>query len=111
LLLILAIAHKYCMDRIEENILEVLNGAASTDEYVDLLVAAQIIGSDPSYQKALEALKTAHPKPDLAQAKRMGVEATYAIMENYNPQCRNCNPQCRNCSRSTRQYCNFCGVL
>jgi hypothetical protein len=90
------------MDRIEENILEVLNDAGSTAEYVDLLVAAQIIGSDSSYQKALVALKTANPKPDLAQAKRMGVEATYAIMEQ--------NVKCNRCSRPTSRYCTNCCI-
>jgi hypothetical protein len=102
LLSILAIAHKYCMDRIEENILEVLNGATSTAEYVDLLVGAQIIGSDSSYQKALEALKISNPKPDLAQAKRMGVEATYAVMEK--------NLTCPSCSYQTGRYCGHCGT-
>jgi hypothetical protein len=89
------------MDKIEENILGVLDGATNTAEYVDLLVAAQIIGSDSSYRKALDALKTAHPKPDLAQARRMGVEATYAIMEKS-------NLPCNSCSGPTDRYCHNC---
>jgi hypothetical protein len=90
------------MVKIEENILEVFNGAVSTAEYVDLLVAAQIVGSDVSYQKALDALKAAETKPDLAQARRIGAEAIHAIM-----MANIGSGKCRHCCHKLN-YCGQC---
>jgi len=42
MLAILPIAHKYCMDRIENAILGRLKQAYTTEAYVDLMVAPQI---------------------------------------------------------------------
>ncbi|KIM20847.1 hypothetical protein M408DRAFT_333786 [Serendipita vermifera MAFF 305830] len=79
LLSLLRIAHKYCMDRLEQTTIEKLKQKQTTEGYVDLIVAAQIIGSDQLYQHALQSLISSIPKPDLTQAKRIGVEAYHTI--------------------------------
>jgi len=86
LLLILPIAHKYCMKTIEENILEELENASNTAEYVALFVAARIVGSDRLYEKALASLMSSNPPPDLEQARRIGLDAFHAIMIHKSPQ-------------------------
>src|SRR4051812_16262692 len=70
LLSLLRIAHKYCMDRLEQTTMEKFQQNKTTGGYIDLIVAAQIVGSDPIYQQALQALISSNPQPDLAQAKR-----------------------------------------
>jgi hypothetical protein len=79
MLSILRIAHKYCMGELEENTLKELDRASTTAEYVDLMVAAQIVDSDSLYQKALQCLITSYPILGLEQAERIGPQATYAI--------------------------------
>jgi hypothetical protein len=81
MLAILPIAHKYCMDRIENAILDHLKQAHTTETYVDLMVASQIVDSQPLYRQALQGLISSTPKPNVAQAKRIGVEVHHAIME------------------------------
>ena len=67
------------MDRLEQTTLEKLQQNRTTGGYIDLIVAAQIVGSDPLYQQALQSSISSNPQPDLAQAKRIGTEAYYAI--------------------------------
>jgi hypothetical protein len=81
MLAILSIAHKYCMDKIEKAILDRLEQAYETDTYVDLMVASQIVDSKPLYRQALRGLISSAPKPNLLQARRIGIEAHHAIME------------------------------
>jgi hypothetical protein len=81
MLAILPIAHKYCMDRIETAILGRLKKARTTENYVDLMVASKIVDSQPLYQQALQGLISSTPKPNLSQARRIGIEAHHAIME------------------------------
>ncbi|KAG8757414.1 hypothetical protein FRC14_002085 [Serendipita sp. 396] len=125
MLTILPIAHKYCMDEIEVWIVEQLKVTSSYDGLVDLIVASRIVDSDELYQDGLQRLLSTKSSPTLHQAKRMGVEVTYAIMKAaadaaianvtsdleakhskalaavVNPKCRNCHGQnwfCGNCS-------------
>ena len=81
MLTILPIAHKYCMDQIETSILGRLKKVCTTEAYVDLMVASQIVDSKPLYQQALQGLISSTPKPNLLQARRIGVDAHHAIME------------------------------
>jgi hypothetical protein len=81
MLAILPIAHKYCMDRIETSILGRLKKASTTETYVDLMVASKIVDSQPLYQQALQGLISSKSKPNLLQARRIGIEAHHAIME------------------------------
>jgi hypothetical protein len=68
------------MDKIETAILRQLKKASTTAGYVDLLVAAQIIGSDSLYQNVLNVLKSSPTILDLEQSRRIGAEATYYIL-------------------------------
>jgi hypothetical protein len=80
LLLILPVAHKYCMEKIEADIVEELCRASTCDGSVDLVVASQIIESELLYQEGIQRLITSNSSLNLAQAKRIGVEATHTIM-------------------------------
>jgi BTB/POZ domain len=80
-LAMLPIAHKYCMDSVEKAILDHLKRANTTETYVDLMVASQIVNSKPLYQEAVQGLISSKPKLNLSQAKLIGIEAHYAIME------------------------------
>jgi len=80
LLLILPIAHKYCMESIESDLIKQLKNSTTADGYVDLMVASHMIGSDELYQAGLQGLVSSGKLPTVEQAKRIGVEATYAVM-------------------------------
>lgn len=80
MLSILPIAHKYCMDKIEQAMIEQLKRVPTTPGYVDLLLAARIVDSEALYADTLKALMTSTPTPTLDQARRIGVDATFAIM-------------------------------
>ncbi|KIM19478.1 hypothetical protein M408DRAFT_334392 [Serendipita vermifera MAFF 305830] len=80
MLTVLRIAHKYNMELVEEDILDKLKTASTTSSYVDLMVASQIVDSQSLYQQALQGLIKSNSKPDLAQARRIGVDAYHAVM-------------------------------
>jgi hypothetical protein len=90
---VLHLAHKYCMDEIENEIISMLEEVKTTEGYVDLMVASQVVSSKPVYQKALDGLYTAKPFPSLEQAKRIGVEAMYAIV--MGRKCPKCGQSCK----------------
>jgi len=114
ILTILPIAHKYCMDKVEHAMIERLKKVPTTPGYVDLLVAAQIVGSETLYANTLRVLMTSTPKPNVVQARRIGADATFAIMDArllsvetslsnaYYGRCRHCN------SNGNSWKCNFC---
>jgi len=81
MLAILPIAHKYCMDSVENAILDHLKQANTTETYVDLMVASKMVDSQPLYEQALQGLISSMPKPNLSQVKRIGMESYHAIME------------------------------
>jgi hypothetical protein len=80
LLLILPIAHKYCMDKIEADIIEVLKKTSTYNGFVDLIVASRIVGSDELYQDGIQRLISSKSSPELEQSKRMGAEVTHIVM-------------------------------
>jgi SUMO ligase MMS21 Smc5/6 complex component len=80
MLLILPIAHKYCMETIETSIMNRLKQASTTAAYVDLMVASRIVDSEPLHQHALKGLVSSRPKPDLVQATRIGVAPYHTVM-------------------------------
>jgi hypothetical protein len=77
----LRIAHKYCMQSIEDQIIAKFKAADSTAGYVDLMVAAQITGSQALHQQALQGLRASDRKPDLEEAKKIGIEAYHELMQ------------------------------
>jgi hypothetical protein len=80
MLSVLPIARKYCMDKIEAAILKQFGRASTTPGYVDLMVAAQIVGSQQLYQQALDGLISTRQHLNSAQAKRIGGEATFFVL-------------------------------
>jgi hypothetical protein len=88
MLLILPIAHKYCMESIEAEITHGLNRSSTLREdihsdarvHVDLMVASRIVGSEARYQQALQRLISSRAELGLDQAKRIGTEATHTIL-------------------------------
>jgi hypothetical protein len=80
MLSVLEIAHKYCMESFEERIIAQLQEATTTQGYVELLAASKVVKSYPMYQKAIEGLVRVSPKPDLEQAKIIGVEAYFEVV-------------------------------
>lgn len=112
-LVLLQVAHKYCMDEIEEDILSSMQDAKTTSELVLLMAASKLAGSDTAYKDALKRLTV--NKPDLTpeQARLIGVEALYDIFTTspsipaaQSVQCYGChsNPlRCYNCGRNQPQ--------
>ncbi|KAG8750253.1 hypothetical protein FRC14_000682 [Serendipita sp. 396] len=80
LLTMLPIVHKYAMEELETKIIQELKNTSSHDGFVDLVVAAQLVGSEELYQDGLQRLVSAKSAPTLAQSTRMGVQATHAVM-------------------------------
>ncbi|KIM29691.1 hypothetical protein M408DRAFT_328556 [Serendipita vermifera MAFF 305830] len=80
MLAVLRIAHKYNMELVEEDILSQLQTASTTSSYVDLMVASQIVDSQPVYQQALQGLIKSSPKPNLEQARGIGIDVCHAVM-------------------------------
>src|SRR5271156_5997082 len=97
------------MEVMEGGIMQQLESVFNTAGYVDLLVASQIINSTALYNKALNAL-IAHPqKPTLDQARRIGVDAHFAIMEQFaRPTCRYSGFSCFGGLVEFKRQCAHC---
>lgn len=80
LLLILPVAHKYCMENTEEDIITELKKASDSEGFVDLIVASRMVDSDRLYQDGIQRLISSEIPPTLEQAKRMGAEANHTVM-------------------------------
>lgn len=80
MLLILPIAHKYCMENLETYMVKELKNDTSYDGYINLIVASRIVGSNELYEAGLKGLTSSAIAPSMAQAKRIGVEATHIVM-------------------------------
>jgi hypothetical protein len=77
---VLHVAHKYFMEIIQAEIISQLKKAAkTTKDFINLMIASQVIDSEELYQEALRGLIRSEPKPTLEQAKRIGFDATYAV--------------------------------
>jgi len=94
------------MDKIEAAILKELGRASTTPGYVDLMVAAQIVGSQQLRQQALDGLISTRQKLCGAQAQRIGGEATFAALT--------APGKCGYCNRGSVHVtwkCNRCNSL
>lgn len=85
LMALLRIAHKYCMQSIEDEILTVLKETKSVTGCIDLMAASQIVGCQELHEQALKDLKASQLKPNLEQAKRIGIETYYELMQDPPP--------------------------
>jgi len=73
------VAHKYCMETIQAEIISHLEEAKTTGDWINLMLASQLINSERLYDDALQGLIQSEPQPTLEQAKRIGFDAMYAI--------------------------------
>ncbi|KAG8776842.1 hypothetical protein FRC19_008259 [Serendipita sp. 401] len=81
MLALLRISHKYCMIKIQDEIITRMRLSASrTDQLINLIVAADIIGSKEIWRSTVEMLKVTKPIPTFEQSKLIGLEATYSIL-------------------------------
>lgn len=112
LLLILHIAHKYCMDKIGKTVLVKLNEHTSVAGYVDRIVASRIIDSKPIYDTAIQGLIQMEARLNLERSNRIGMEALHLILTaTYTKlQAYRC---CTSCSSSTTVRCSSqrCGRI
>jgi hypothetical protein len=100
---VLEIAHRYQMNTIERTIVSRLENPNSTPEFVDLIVASRIVQSESLQEKAMKGLLLSPIIPDLNEAKRLGLDAYYAVCqsgERRGHHCRSCN--------TGNLYCGYC---
>ncbi|KIM29709.1 hypothetical protein M408DRAFT_328573 [Serendipita vermifera MAFF 305830] len=89
---VLRIAHKYCMQSAEDELISRLKDETGTAGFLDLMVASRIVDSKELYDTALQGLIASDPKPTLEEAKMIGVEAYYAIVsQSLSRKCRLCH--------------------
>jgi hypothetical protein len=67
------------MGRLEENILQRIQQPKDIEDYINMLLAANIMGSEDLYQKAIDGLVRKSPKLTWEQAQEIGFEAYYTI--------------------------------
>ncbi|KIM29681.1 hypothetical protein M408DRAFT_328546 [Serendipita vermifera MAFF 305830] len=79
LLLLLQIAHKYCMDTVEVGILKLLELDSTTDGLINRIVASRIVGSESIYDRALKKLISSKPMLTETQVRQIGIEALYPM--------------------------------
>jgi len=98
------------MNKMEAAVITRLEKVFTTAGYVDLLLATQMVGLAPLYDKALEALANSDTKLDLEQSRRIGIDATYEIMdarlraaELESPNKR--KTPCRHCGQFSNWFC------
>ncbi|KIM29696.1 hypothetical protein M408DRAFT_328561 [Serendipita vermifera MAFF 305830] len=81
LIAVLRLAHKYCMESVEGEILSHLQQAANNKEgHLDLLVASQVVGSSVLHQQAVEGLAPHKLQITIEEARVIGLESLHAIM-------------------------------
>jgi hypothetical protein len=67
------------METIQTEIISRLEKAHTTEDWINLMLASQLINSKSHYEDALQGLIHSEPYPTLEQARRIGFDATYAI--------------------------------
>jgi hypothetical protein len=88
---LLPVAHKYCMDSFERSVINQLQGASTLPEYVELMVASQLISSADMHIRALDGLILNWRSMSLDQAQRIGVDALFNVANRYTARCYQCN--------------------
>ncbi|KIM29712.1 hypothetical protein M408DRAFT_328576 [Serendipita vermifera MAFF 305830] len=101
---ILRIAHKYCMQSAEDNLISRLKEETDTGRLLDLTVASRIVDSKELYDTALQGLIASGTKPTLEEAKMIGIEAYHVIVS----QLPMMNGKCRNCHQAGNVRCLYC---
>lgn len=98
LLDLLRIAHKYCMDTIEKSTIDVLKKTVTIAGYVDLVVASRIVDSKELFDEAVKGLVRKKRKPTLKEARIIGTDVVYAILEAV-VETRDSEPRCGHCGK------------
>jgi hypothetical protein len=82
LIQMLLVAHKYCMETIEGDIIKELKKTSVYEDYVDLVAASNIIGSEELCQDAVKLMVSPdNVLPTIQQARRMGVDVAHTVMQ------------------------------
>lgn len=89
------------METIANDVLYMLKKANTAAQYVNLMLASRIIGSDQLYLQAFNGLRNSNPRVTIEQARILGVDIVYEIY--------NCEATCRHSICTGRLRCNVCG--
>lgn len=79
LLLLLEIAHKYCMETVENRLLKILLKDSTSAGLVNRIVASRIVGSTKIYHDALKRMIYSRTEPTEIQVQQIGLEALYSM--------------------------------
>jgi hypothetical protein len=96
---VLRLAHKYCMEPIEEEILSHFKKKTDKEDLLNLLICSQIIGSTPLYDQAVAGLAAYRRTITLEEAEQIGLKAVHTIMT--------LSHTCM-CGSPTMAYCTRC---
>jgi hypothetical protein len=77
---VLRVAHKYCMEPIEEEILSHFKKATNKESYLNLTICSQIVGSASLYNQAISGLVRYRTSITIEEARQIGLEAIHRIM-------------------------------
>ncbi|KIM29710.1 hypothetical protein M408DRAFT_328574 [Serendipita vermifera MAFF 305830] len=107
---IIRITHKYCMQSAEDELISRLKEETGATKFLDLIVASRIVDSKELYDTALRGLTDSEYRLTLEEAKMIGIEASYAIMSQFQSKlkpwiCR--NTRCKQVDNFQTQ-CNSC---
>ncbi|KAG8848149.1 hypothetical protein FRB91_011137 [Serendipita sp. 411] len=101
-MMLLPVAHKYCMEAIETSILEWINKASkSKAQIIELINVTKALDMYDSFEKAVKELADARWELTFEDAQEMGLFAFYMVTRIYS----NCCLECRKPSRSVCFQC------
>lgn len=104
---LLLIAHKYCMDATEKAVIDLLKGIKTTAGYVDLVLASRVIDSRELFDEAIKGMLRERKKRTLEEAKLIGMDAVYTILESVMDAN---NSECQHCGYGQNWNCESCGL-
>lgn len=100
LLGVLRLAHKYCMESIEREVLSILEKARTSTECFNLMLASRIVGSAELSSQALAGLKSCRPMITIEQARALGADTVYELYSS--------TTSCRFAGCTGRLHCQSC---
>lgn len=107
LIVLLRVAHKYCMESIEAELLSHFQICKDKTSFFKLLDAARIVGSETLEKKAIGVLIPFKLSLTVGEAIRLGTEAFYEIIMSSNQNTTSSDKICT-CGRSLSTYCFPC---
>ena len=82
---VLRLAHKYCMEPIEEEILSHFKETTDKESFLNLMICSQIVGSTSLYDQAIVGLVPYRRNITIEEARQIGLEAIHRIMISPDP--------------------------